>query len=321
MNNNIFALDKHKRRGLLPFEWIMMGYVVFTLVWILMGWTEIENHSALLWGRARIVIMTLALWGAYSIYPSRALRIARVLLQLSLLSWWYPDTYYLNRILPNLDHLFASIEQSIFGCHPALLFSRHISNDLFSELMYMGYASYFPMIVVTMFYFILFKRDSMTRAATVLLGAFFIYYTVFILLPVVGPQYYYLAVGEDSIAQGIFPNIGNYFLTHSERMTSPGLADGFFYGLVERAHEAGERPTAAFPSSHVGITTILLLLLWNAKAKKLFYSLLPFGIIMFFSTIYIRAHYAIDSLAGVVSGVVLYFLLMILTRKYSKIHH
>ena len=71
-----------------------------------------------------------------------------------------------------------------------------------------------------------------------------------------------------------------------------------FYGLVEDAKAAGERPTAAFPSSHVGIATVCMLLAAHTRQRKLVLLMLPFYIFLCFSTVYIQAHYAIDALAG-----------------------
>lgn len=316
--NGLFSREKHVRHGLLPFELAMLTYMVFTFVWMLLSSSSLVNPSSMLWGRLSVLAITLSLWGIYRLMPCRALRIVRILVQLGFLSWWYPDTYELNRILPNLDHRFAAIEQFVFGCQPALLFSKVIDNPVFSELMDLGYASYFPMIVTVMLFYIVSRHDEMDRAATVLLGSFFIYYFIFVIVPVVGPQYYYLAVGEDKIAEAVFPNVGNYFLTHSERMVSPGYIDGFFYNMVESAHQAGERPTAAFPSSHVGITTILLLLAWYSRSRTLFWLLTPFAFLMFFATIYIKAHYAIDSIAGLISGVILYYCLTFAYKKLRR---
>ena len=315
MKNNWLKKEKKPLKGLMAFEWAMMAYVVFTLIWMCFNYPKIVNPDAMLWGRVRVVAITLALWGVYRMMPCHLLKVVRMIVQLSLLSWWYPDTYELNRFLPNLDHLFAAAEQSAFGCQPALLFSKAVSNPVFSELMDLGYASYFPMIVAVMLFYIVFRQKESERAVFVLLASFFIYYIIFVVLPVTGPQYYYLAVGEDNIANAVFPNLHDYFLTHSERMTSPGFTDGFFYKMVESAHDAGERPTAAFPSSHVGITTILLLLAWHSRQRRLFWCLVPFALLMFFATVYIKAHYAIDAFAGLLSGALLYFTLMFASKK------
>ena len=148
-----------------------------------------------------------------------------------------------------------------------------------------------------------------------MLAAFFIFYVVFIVVPVTGPTFYYQAVGIDNIAQGIFPNLGSYFNLHQECMPSPGYTDGIFYHLVENAKAAGERPTAAFPSSHVGISTILMFLAWHTRERRLFFVLLPFFVLLCISTVYIQAHYAIDALAGLLSGTIIYYVLFYLTRK------
>ena len=305
----IFEIERKPHKGLLTCEWVVLAYTVLTLFLILFTYTKMPHPEELIWGRARIVAMTAALWGVYRMVPCRLTLLARTCLQLVLLGLWYPETYEFNKLFPNLDHLFAAYEQHIFSCQPALLFSQAINTPVFSELMYLGYASYYPLIgVVTLFYFF-FRYAEFNRAAFVILTAFFLYYVIFIFLPVTGPQYYYLAAGMENIAHGIFPNVRDYFLTHDEMLTMPGYGDGFFYHFIESAHEAGERPTAAFPSSHVGIGTVLMLLAWRTRSRLLFYTLLPLYVLMCFATVYIRAHYAIDVIAGWVSAVVFYVVL------------
>ena len=90
-------------------------------------------------------------------------------------------------------------------------------------------------------------------------------------------------------------------------MAAPGWSDGFFYHLLDLTHDAGERPTAAFPSSHVGVTTVVFLLALRTRSKGLVLTILPFYVLMCLSTVYIYAHYAIDALAGLITGILLYF--------------
>ena len=305
----IFRIEKKPIKGLLTVEWVILGYWVLTLLFVLFTYTKIQNPETLIYGRIKVLALTAAMWAVYRMIPCRFTLLCRIGVQLALLSWWYPDTYELNKILPNLDHLFAGYEQQLFGCQPALLFPQAITNPVFSELMHLGYASYFPLIaIVTLFYFF-WRFTEFNRAVFVILASFFLYYVIFIFLPVTGPQYYYEAAGLDNIAQGIFPNLHDYFATHDEMMTMPGYSDGFFYQCVASAHATGERPTAAFPSSHVGITTILLFLAWRTKNRLLFFGILPFYVLMCMATVYIRAHYAIDVIGGWVSAVIFYVLL------------
>ena len=172
----------------------------------------------------------------------------------------------------------------------------------------LGYASYYPMIAAVAIYFFFARYKDFHQCVFIIMASFFVFYVIFILVPVTGPMFYYQAVGVDEIAKGLFPNVGDYFYFHQDCLPSPGWKDGFFYHLVESAHEAGERPTAAFPSSHVGIATVLLWLAWQARSRWLFFILLPLFILMFFATVYIQAHYAIDALAGLLTGTAFYWL-------------
>ena len=315
----LFEIEKKPRKGLLAVEWVIMGYLLLTLLLMFFMTTKIQNPEPMFWLRFNAAMLTLALWVVYRLIPCRFTILCRILLQLILLSWWYPDTYEFNKLFTNQDPLFAGYDQSMWGFQPALLFSQVCSNPIFSELMHLGYASYYPLIaVVCVFYF--FKRYAEFELTTfIILVSFFIYYVIFIFLPVTGPQFYYLAAGLDNIAAGVFPDVGNYFQTHQEALTVPGWKDGLFYYLVELAHAAGERPTAAFPSSHVGVTTILMFLAWRTHNRKLFWGMMPFFVLMCLATVYIQAHYAIDVLGGWVSAIVIYVFLHFLGRKICPI--
>ena len=318
MIKDYFQIEKNPKKGLLALEWVMLAYMALTLITMLFTYTKVVNPDSMVWGRIRVLIITGALWAVYRMVPCKITLLVRVVAQMALLAWWYPDTYEINRIFPNLDHLFASWEQQIFGCQPALLFAKALPWPIVSELMDMGYFMYYPMIAVVTFYYFFCRYREFERTAFVILAAFFIYYVAFIYVPVVGPTFYYNAVGVGDIAKGIFPAIGDYFNTHTGCLPSPGYTDGVFYHLVEDAKAAGERPTAAFPSSHVGVSTLCMLLAWHSGNHKLVYILLPFYLFLCMATVYIQAHYLIDALAGFVSAVALYFLLMLCSKRMEK---
>ena len=295
-------------------EWVMLGYMAITVITMLFTYTKLVNPEAMLWGRLRVLAMTAALWAVYRMVPCRITKMVRIIAQLALLAWWYPDTYEINRMFPNLDHIFAGWEQELFGCQPALYFAKALPWAVVSELMSMGYFMYYPMIALVTFYYFFCKYHEAERATFVLLTSFFIYYVIFIYVPVVGPTFYYDAVGIRDITHGIFPAMGDYFNTHTDCLPTPGYTDGIFYQLVEDAKSAGERPTAAFPSSHVGVGTVCMLLIWHADNRKMLYVMLPFYVFLCMATVYIQAHYLIDALAGLVSGVIIYFVLMAVSK-------
>ena len=302
-------------RGLLWLEWAMVIYATLTTILIAVTYSRLHDPVQMLWGRGQAMVMTLALWGAYRLYPCRLTLLGRVAGQMIFLSWWYPDTFELNRIFPNLDTFFAQAEQALFGFQPALTFCQRFTSPVVSELLTLGYVSYYPMIAAVLLFYFLFRYEQFLRCGFIILASFFLFYVIFVLLPVAGPQFYYQAVGTDLIAQGVFPHLGDYFdrlpfdvLNHNQALPLPGWKDGLFYQFLVDAHNAGERPTAAFPSSHVGITTIVLWLVYEARNRRLFFSMLPLAVLMFFATFYIQAHYAIDAIAGLFTGTLMYFL-------------
>lgn len=316
-----FKIEKSPTRGLIPLEWAMLGYIALTLLIEVFAYTRSVNPDTVIFGRMRIVAMMVALWIAYRLVPCRLTMGVRSIAQLALLAWWYPDHYELSRMFPNNDHIVASWEQSLFGCQPSLEFSRVCSSPVISEIVELGYVSYYFLIASVALYYYARRYAEFRRAVFVIVTSFFLFYIIFILFPAAGPTFYFKAVGLDSIQQGIFPAIGDYFNTHNDLkadcLPTPGWHNGLAYHLLYVAKIAGERPSAAFPSSHVGVTMIVVLLAWHSGSRRLFYTILPFAIALFFATFYIQAHYLIDAIAGLIIGAMFYFLLMHISRGYK----
>lgn len=293
------------RKNLLAIEKMGLIYTLITTCIIAVLFSRMDHPGEMLLGRAVIVGAMALLYLLYRAYSCKLTVFLRVALQMGLLAYWYPDTYEFNRLFPNLDHLFASWEQAIFHGQPAIAFAENFSSIWFSEAFNMGYFSYYPMIFCVAICYFIYRYKDFEKAAFILVTSFFIYYLIYIFVPVTGPQYYFPAIGWDEVAAAHFPSLGDYFNYHTELQPSSGQAEGFFYRLVETSQEAGERPTAAFPSSHVGISTILLILAYKVK-KTLFCCLLPFYVLLCCATVYIQAHYLIDAIAGFVSSFFIY---------------
>lgn len=290
--------------GLLGIEKVTVAYVLFTALLILLFGSNIREPVRLLTGRA-LVLSGMACTGLfYRLRPCRATRFLRNLYPLTLLGYWYPDTYEFCQVFPNLDHLFATADQRLFGGQPALTFAQVLPGKLWSELFHMGYFSYYPMIFITVLAPLVTDRRLFEPTAFVVLTAFMLYYLIYLFLPVAGPQYYFRAVGPEAVDSGLFPHLGDYFRYHTELRPSPG-PDGFFREMVEQTQASGERPTAAFPSSHVGMSTVLMLLLWRNR-WWLACAAAPFYVLLCCSTVYIEAHYLVDVFGGLLTAVLFY---------------
>lgn len=296
--------EKTQSKWLFPAEVAMCVYALFTLVMVLFTATKLQHADVLVWERVRVVLTTGALLVVYRLWPCKLMAFFRIVVLLLFLSWWYIDTYELNKHLPNLDPLFAGLDQQFFGCQPALLWCQQYSSVFIAEAMDFGYSFFFPMNACLVIMVFLRDYENFQRISFVLLASFYLYYVIYDLLPVTGPQYYYLAAGMDNIAAGVFPDVGNYFATHMEALPTPGYEGGLFHSMVETAHATGERPTAAFPSSHIGISTLTMVLALRLRYWK--FALvwaIPY-LLLCISTVYIQAHYAVDSIAGFFTGVI-----------------
>ena len=297
---------KDYEKGRWSMESITLIYMLFTTILLGIYWKGIADPMSMIVTRLIMLAAMGAMYGIYRWYPCRALRILRVFPPLLGLAVWYPETYDFCSQLPYLDHVFAGIDQTLFGCQPALVFNTVVTSTFWSEAFNMGYYAYYYMMGTTLVFYLLCRYPEADKAGFVFLASFFLFYLIFEFLPVAGPQYYFKAVGVEAAETGVFPAVGYYFQTHTE-MLMPEIK-GIFSQLVLSAQEMGERPTAAFPSSHVGMSTVTMLLAWQAKNKWLFWIMMPFYLLLCCATVYIQAHYLIDSICGFFTAILFFAL-------------
>ena len=275
-------------KKLKPVEILTLAYIVLTGIYIIIFSQKIDDASSLL--GARVVLVALIVLFPYSKRFSD--NFIRYAFPVVLTVYWYPETYYLNECLfGNLDHVFVGIEEKIFGCQPALEFCKTFPYRWFSELMSFGYFSYFLIVIFIAVYLYFQDKKSSEKAVFIIVGSFFLYYILFIILPVVGPQFYFL---------------------------NNEVPDGYLFRyLLETVQSMGEKPTGAFPSSHVGMSLIFLIIIWK-YCRRYFIYFVPIVIILIFSTVYIKAHYVIDVIGGAISAPIIYLCTDYIMKKFSE---
>ena len=212
------------------------------------------------------------------------------ILVFALMTFLYKETAMLNTLIfPKIDEFLSNLDQNIFNSQPSIEFSKHFNSLFFSELFYFGYFCYYllPLVVFGVLY--KFLPQKIEEFGFILITSFLLYYFIFIIIPAEGPQFYFTFPDNYIEAQGIFGN------------------------LVKLIQKNGEAPTAAFPSSHVGISWIVIFWLYQNFRKSVKY-FLPFVILLMFSTVYIKAHYFVDVVAGFLTAPIVFFL----TFKFYK---
>jgi len=306
----------------LAIEKITFLYVLLTSLIIFYLFPQLPHAYNLLINRILIVTVVIILTFINAVKDWDFIRFLRYVFLGALLSYWYPETFEINRVLPNLDFLLAGWEQLVFGCQPSEVFSKFLPYFWVNEVMNLGYFSYYPFIIGTSIYFYFVNRKYFKFFTFSVFFAFFCFYLIFILFPTAGPQYYFNAIGMENVHAAVFPKIGLFF-NSNQTLFSPDSGTGFFNQIVEKTQQVGEKPTAAFPSSHVGISTLIMILVYNNRRYTLLAILTPFYLTLVAATVYIRAHYAIDVLAGLLFAFVFYYFSIVvyqqLTRKYFSV--
>ncbi len=263
---------------------IILIFLFLTGLVIILGEFKTEYFSTLI--AARIIAFTIifTLVKLDSLYKNKIISILKQFYPLLFTAYFYGETgYYNNIFFADLDGIFIQLEQSIFGFQPSLLFSFKFDSFWFNELMFFSYFSYYLIIIIIPLIVYFKKRDEFERLFFIIIFSFYTYYLVFAIFPVVGPQFYFPEQQAEIAHQGIFGKI------------------------VKFIQDAGEKPTGAFPSSHVGLSWIILFA--SSKISRMFFKvILPLAILICFSTVYIKAHYAVDVFAGVFSAILLYYL-------------
>ncbi len=312
-------LQRKEERGLLGFEAATLVYIIITGVIIMFEWGELSSPFSMVVARCIFVACILAGIAVHHHFPCKASVMLRVAICFLGLIYWYPETYSFCSIFPYQDHVFANIDYSVFGFQPSLEFSNYLNSTFWYELFSLGYYSYYYlMIAMVLFYFIA-RYDDFQRASFVFLFSFFLFYLVFDFLPVAGPQYYYCANGVEMGSLDQFPEMGDYFKTHTDIL--PMDVRGFFSQQVLNIQEHGENPTAAFPSSHVGMAMVTMLLSWQARNRWLFWILLLFSVVLFFATVYLKAHYVVDSVSGLFFGYLFFKISELIFPWFSRTFH
>ena len=231
---------------------------------------------------------------------NRLLLFIRLVYPMFLFGSMYRETHELDQVIfaRPLDLYFAGWDQIIFRCQPSIEFSRVLPGALFSELMHLGYFSYFGIIVLLPLIWWFRRRPEMVRRRVFdLTFTFSVFYLIFIILPVQGPRVQLPGAID-------VPRTGYLF-------------GPFFEWLFRSAGIAG----AAFPSSHCGVASLVLANSVRDIPKR-WPIVAIFTLMLYLATVYGRFHYAVDVVYGAGLGLICYiaspYLYKFLSRNLDK---
>lgn len=174
------------------------------------------------------------------------------------------------------DQLVQSWEAGLFGASPAHAAAGRWPWVGLSELLHLGYLSYYGIIYVPpLWLYLRNERRAFEVTITALAITFAVCFTIFVFFPVAGPRYLWSA--------------------------PPGIPDGPIRRLVLTLLAAGSSKGAAFPSSHVAVSVVQSIMMLRHHRRA---GLLVSGVslLLALGAVYGGFHYGVDVLAGVATG-------------------
>lgn len=262
-----------------PHERLFAGFLVFAAI-LLAGagapvadrWPRLVGH--LIFAAALLVLVPLmgeTGWKSVVRHWLPVVLLALVYSELDILNDMFTTSFH--------DESIIAIERALFSSQPATQLREWLPFKPLSEYLHFAYFSYyflFPILGIALF--IKGRRNEFRYAATVTLLVFAFCYTIFILYPVEGPWNHF---GHAPLSQ-----VGH-----------------FAPALVHVVLIKGESVGTAFPSSHVAVSVAVWMLAYQLDRKvfRIEAFLVPALVV---GTVYGGFHYAIDSIVGVVVGVV-----------------
>jgi membrane-associated phospholipid phosphatase len=284
---------KLKNHSIKLFDAVIILFCLLSGTYLFLGINQLDQITFHL--MARIGILTVIFFiTRVTMDNQRIMKLLRNFYPLLILPFFYSETdYYNNLLFNNLDPLLINLEKLLFNTQLSLRFPEAIPQPWFSEMMHGAYFSYYLMTLGIPLLIYLKKPGKFNFVMFIITFSFCSYYILFFLFPSTGPQFY-------------FPK------------TQQVVPEGYlFQKIMHFILEVAETETGAFPSSHVGLGTVFLILIYK-YFKKFSWMFFLLYILLILSTIYIKAHYAIDTLAGIITGILFYFSGKFIFKRFSE---
>jgi len=271
---------------------LILSYFVFTTALILGYWRHLPDAAMLLGAHA--VAIALLLFEIKRPNPT---------------SWvfrnWYPVVYVgssykeMALLIPAVRHTdsdqwLADLDFRIWHANPTVWLER-IHTPALTELLQVIYTFFVPAVLLVAF--LIWRKQRFSE---------FQYYAFLIALGFLASYLGYLVVP----ARG-----PRFLLRHLQHIPLQGL--WFFQNMQSALDRLESAHYDCFPSGHTELT---ILAWWGSRmvSNRLFWVYFAYTPLIIFATVYLRYHYSVDVLAGVVLAAALILSAPAMYRRLSK---
>ena len=183
--------------------------------------------------------------------------------------------YLVHTVHPtDYDSLLIHVDHFIFGVHPTVWLER-FTYPLLTEILQLVYSTFYFIPIILAVLIAKAKRDDdLNYYMFNMIYMFYLSYVGYFLMPAIGPR---------------------FTLDHLQSFPLSGV--WIMQDIQVLLNKLENIQRDAFPSGHTAIT--ILTLYYAFKYHKTYaYILIPITVLMVYSTVYLRCHYVIDVIAG-----------------------
>ena len=203
----------------------------------------------------------------------------------------FKEIYFMVKPIAGVDYdqYLITIDKFIFGVNPTQ-YLHQFANPVLTEVLQIAYASFFIMPLILLLELQIKKQILSFRfvAFSLVLG-FVLSYIGYFLVPAIGPRF---TLHDFSLINIELPGL---FLTDFLREIV-NTGESIHAGTLNPS-EVVQRDV--FPSGHSQMTLIVMYLSIKFKTRSRYFFIIN-GTLLVFSTVYLRYHYAVDVIGGII---------------------
>ncbi|MCX8057378.1 MAG: phosphatase PAP2 family protein [Ignavibacteria bacterium] len=205
------------------------------------------------------------------------------------------------------DDILIQIDRWLFGTDPTH-FLYKFSHPIITEILQIVYTSFYLLPIIVGIDLLRNKRyDEFEFAAFLIVYGFFLSYIGYFTVPAVGPRFTlhnFFKIDEELPGLWLTPYLREFV----------NIGESIPKGTVN-PQELVQRDV--FPSGHTQMTllTMYATIKFNTTTK---YFIIPTGILLIISTVYLRYHYVIDLIAGAIFMVITLWSGKIIFKAWNK---
>jgi membrane-associated phospholipid phosphatase len=271
------------------YDIIVIIFYLFLIILNLLFHNLIENWKTFIVLNFLTIILVFSLSYAAESYRYKILRIIHYLYLIPLVLLTFKEIYFFIRPLrPNdYDQLLIKIDRFMFGGDPTA-FLYKFAHPIITEILQIVYGLFYFLPIILGIALLRKKKfiEADFAIFTVIYG-FFLSYIGYFALPAIGPRFILHNFHNENIElPGIL--LTNFLrdVTNTVESIPPGTLNP--ENMVQRD---------VFPSGHTMITLVVIYLSIRLKSRSRFF-IVPIGAMLIFATVYLRYHYVIDLIGG-----------------------